>query len=45
MTFDDRKILPFWVYLQQITMFNRLVDSIDNPNAPDAYKRDPIAPP
>jgi hypothetical protein len=37
--FDDRRINLSWVYLQEITMFNRLVDSIDNPTAPDGYTR------
>jgi hypothetical protein len=36
---DDRRINLSWVYLQEITMFNRLVNSIDNPTAPDGYTR------
>ena len=35
----DTLINLSWVYLQEITIFNRLVDSIDNPAAPGDYTR------
>jgi hypothetical protein len=37
--FDDPRINLSWVYLQEIRILNRLVDSIDNPSAPDGYIR------
>jgi hypothetical protein len=39
MPLGDPIINLSWVYLQEITMFNRLVDSIDNPTAPEDYTR------
>ena len=35
--FDDPSISLSWVYLQEIRILNRLVDSIDNPSAPAGY--------
>jgi hypothetical protein len=35
----DQLVRLCWTYLQEITMFNRLVDSIDNPCAPENYRR------
>jgi len=34
---NDPRINLSWVYLQEIAMFNRLVDSIDNPTFPPLY--------
>ena len=36
---DHATIGLSWAYLQEIRMLNRLVDSIDNPTAPDHYVR------